>query len=74
MNFCLAWLYHWLHACLHRHLRVHLHEDGGHHYLVCGCGRVFWPLDWREIDDRYVARLNRAHARRAGLDRLIPDS
>lgn len=52
MNFCLAWLQHWLHASLHAHLRVHLfrdEEEGRQHYLLCGCSRVFWPGNWREL-------------------------
>ena len=67
MRFCLVWFVCTLHALWRAHFRVHIvlrdAEDVPHHYLVCGCGRVFWPPNWRELEDPPI----RLRARRAAL-------
>lgn len=68
MAFVLAWLLLRLHAFMHAHFCIHLllrEDDDIQHYLLCGCGRVFWPHNWIEADRQRVERLNQASARLA---------
>lgn len=70
MYFCFVWIASTLHALLHAHFRVHLTlhdaDDVQHRYLICGCGRVFWPPNWRELEHEP----SRLRARRVAQLRL----
>ena len=36
----------WLAWLLHTSMPFHYGVQPGHGYLMCRCGRVFWPKDW----------------------------